>query len=567
MRSICLHLFEAANLLPEKTLFEFPETRWSQREGLTYRELASRSTAAAKVISSQADPGDRALLLFPTGTAFWEAFCGALMSKVIAVPLKVPNLYRSSEPIERVCRDSGATLLLTEAKTAEILRSHPELHPSVSRLRIVTPQQWRGESAEFQARSVTPDQIAFLQYTSGSTSFPKGVQVSHGNLMSNISFIQDRMRIEKGNEVAVTWLPHFHDMGLVGSYLTTLATHNTCICLPPEEFALKPATWLRRISTEKASISGGPDFAYRLCVDKIGDEEMDGIDLSSWRVAYIGAERVRSTTLERFAERFSKLGFRSSAFFPCYGLGEATLMATGGPAGREPMIKSISSKGLRENLVTPPLRADDVQLLVGNGTAVGESSIAIVDPNSGQALPDDSIGEVLLSGNSVTSGYFLKSELNEALFRDVFLAGSSRRFLRTGDLGFLSEGELFITGRMKELIILRGRNLSPEDLEQAVDCVHEMLQPRGCVAFSVDQDGTESLIIATELKRSTEPPPFDEITSMIRSRIVKLFGVNPTHILLLRPYSIPRTSSGKLRRLAVRDSYLQGTLKTCVDAG
>ena len=567
MTSICSILFDAATDCPDKSLFVFPETRWNSADRLTYQELATRSSAAARVVSRMARPGDRALLLFPTGAAFWEAFFGSLTSSVIAVPLKIPNLHRLSEHLEQVCRDCEPSVLLTNQKTADLLRTVAEIHPALSRLAVVTPDQWRCETPSSEVLPTNFHQTAFLQYTSGSTARPKGVQISHANLMANMTMIRDRMGIRTGADSTVSWLPHFHDMGLVGSYLTTLFTRNSCTCFPPEEFALRPATWLRSISTEQASICGGPDFAFRLCVDKVSEDEMDAVDLSSWRVAYVGAERIRSDTIRLFTERFSAWGFRSNSFFPCYGLGEATLMATGGPTGSGPVIRSVSSEALRANRIEGAASSRDEQLLVGSGHTFEGSSVLIVDQQTGAPLPDEAIGEIHLSGDSITRGYFRKEELNQHVFRDVSLHKTSRRFLRTGDLGFLSGGQLFVTGRIKELIILRGRNLYPEDVELIVDDAHEALQARGCVAFSVEQEGLESLIIAVELRRSAmKNPPQESIMSAIRLKVAHGFGVNPDKILLLRPFTIPRTSSGKPRRLAVRESYLNGTLATLNEA-
>ena len=561
MTSICSILFDAATDCPDKSLFVFPETRWNPADRLTYQQLATRSSAAASVISRLANPGDRALLLFPTGAAFWEAFFGALTCSVIAVPMKIPNLHRLSEHLEQVCRDCEPSLLLTDQKTADLLRTVAEIHPALSRLAVVTPDQWRFETPSSEGLQIDVHQTALLQYTSGSTAQPKGVQISHANLMANMRMISDRMGIRIGEDSTVTWLPHFHDMGLVGSYLTTLFTRNSCTCFPPEEFALRPATWLRSISTEQASICGGPDFAFRLCVDKVSEDEMDGVDLSSWRVAYIGAERIRSDTIQLFTERFSAWGFRSNSFFPCYGLGEATLMSTGGPAGSGPVIRSVSSQALRANRIEIAENFPDEQILAGSGHTFEGSRVMIVDPQTGALLPDEAIGEIHLSGDSITRGYFRKEELNQGLYRDLIVEGTLRRFLRTGDLGFLSDGQLFVTGRIKELIILRGRNLYPEDVERIVDDAHEALQSRGCVAFSIEQDGQESLIIAVELRRSAiKNPPRESIMSAIRSKVTHGFGVNPHNILLLRPSTIPRTSSGKPRRLAVRESFLNGTL-------
>lgn len=565
MKSCCSILAEAASEVPDKPLFVFPETRWRSEETLTYGELASRAGAAARTLSHDAHFGDRALLLFATGPAVWEALWGCLAAGVIAVPLKTPNLNRRSEQLEQVCRDCTPSVVMTDEETANLLTRRAEVHPYFSRLSVITPDQWRIERRELAPKRLTGDVTAYLQYTSGSTSRPKGVQISHGNLLANAELIRRGMEIRIFDDRGVTWLPHYHDMGLVGGYLETLFTKNTSWCLPPEEFALRPEHWLQLISKHSASICGGPDFAYRFCADRVKEKHLEGVDLSCWRVAYIGAERIRPETLQGFTERFSPYGFRDSAFFPCYGLAEATLMATGGPAEASPVVRRVSSSALLENRIAPPGSEADATTLAGSGKAFEESPIVILDPTTGRPVGDDHIGEVFVSGPAVTRGYFNRSELNNELFRDMIIDGRPERFLQTGDLGFLSEGELFITGRTKEMMIVRGRNLYPDDIERLTCEAHKALEPGGAVAFSVELAGQESLVIATEVRRSAvNMDVFEPVLAAIRHRIVEAFGVTPSEILLLRPATIPRTSSGKLRRLDVRRSYVDGSIRGLV---
>lgn len=561
MNSFCAILEEAATEVPDKPLFVFPESRWRRAESLTYRELASHCGAAARTIAEHADPGARALLLFPTGAAFWEAFMGCLAARVATVPLNIPNLNRSNEHLQEVCKDCTPSVLITNQKTADVLSSQADKHPNLSQLPVITPELWRSDRCEFAFESPHGSDIALLQYTSGSTARPKGVQVSHGNLLANLEMIRDRMGIRLFEDCGVTWLPHYHDMGLIGSYLATLFTKNTSWCLQPEEFVLQPERWLQLISEQRASVCGGPDFGYRLCVEKIQEEQLVGIDLSSWRVAYIGSERIRPETIQRFTEKFSRYGFLENAFFPCYGLSEATLLVTGGPAEALPVLRHISSSALMENRIEPPAAAGDCTSLVGSGQTFEGSKVVILEPGTNSILADDQIGEVLLSGPAVTGGYFNREVLNDQVFRDLLIDGRRVKFLQTGDLGFLSSGELFITGRTKELIIVRGRNLYPDDVEQRIGDTHEALAPGKAVAFSADLNGQESLIIAAELRRSAVKMASPEtVVAAIRVRVVEVFGVSPAEILLLRPASIPKTSSGKLKRVAVRDSYVDGSI-------
>ncbi|MEO2025951.1 MAG: fatty acyl-AMP ligase [Fuerstiella sp.] len=598
MKSICSLLEETATEFPDKPLFVFPVTRWLCEESLTYSDLVSRAGAAAGALTEHCDRGDRALLMFPTGAAFWEAFFGCLARGVIGVPLNIPSLNRPNDHLQKVCKDSTPSVLMTDKKTADLLVRRAEKHPYLSQLPVVTPEDWRDEPSPLTI--IVPDRndTAFLQYTSGSTARPKGVQVSHDNLMSNLKMIRDRMEIQVPEGTGVTWLPHYHDMGLIGSYLVPLYTRNTAVCLPPGEFAVQPARWLQLISEHKASVCGGPDFGFRFCAEKITDEQMEGVDLSSWRVAYIGAERIRPETIRRFTERFAPFGFRESAFFPCYGLGEVTLMATGGPATALPVTRRVSSSALMENRIEPPgekpdltvgssdgtehsgplssegqnavtedvgeqvaISNADCTILAGSGRTSAGCKVAIVDGESDRLLPDNRVGEVFLAGQSVTRGYYNSKELNEDAFRLLSVDGQRETFLRTGDLGFLSEGELFITGRIREIIIIRGRNLYPDDIEQHIDDAHEALAPGGSVAFSVDQHDQESLILVAELQRSAaRMVSHDAIFAPIRQRVIEAVGVNPAEILLMRPLSIPRTSSGKLKRVAARESYIDGTI-------
>jgi acyl-CoA synthetase (AMP-forming)/AMP-acid ligase II len=562
MRSFCAVLADTAAIIPDKPLFVFPETRWNTEDVLTYANLASRSAGVARVVKDLAKPGDRALLLCASGAAFWEAFMGCLASGIIAVPLKTPNLNRDSQQLLSFCRDCAPSIIFTDDKTAELLKKNEEQLDSLKQLPVVTPGCWRSEPTEL--RFLTPERhgTAYLQYTSGSTSTPKGVEISHENLFANIAIIRDRMGIREFEDSGVTWLPHYHDMGLVGSYLTTLFTKTTSWCFPPEEFAIRPARIVRTISDQRVTLFGGPDFTYRHCVEKISDEETVGLDLSSLRVAYVGAERIRAETLNQFSDKFLPFGFRRTAFFPCYGLGEATLMVTGGPPGADPMVRQLSSSLLMGNRIAPPASADDVIRLVGCGRTFAGSTVVVFDNKFGHVVGDDKIGEILVSGSSVTRGYFNRPDLNGEVFRELIVDGKPESFLRTGDLGFLADGELFVTGRLKEIIIVRGRNFSPEDIELRIADCHASLAPDGAVAFSVEIHGEESLVIAAELRRSSmKSVEIDNVSTAIRSRIVEAFGVNPAEILLMRTASLPRTSSGKPRRLTVRDNYLNQAIE------
>mgnify|MGYP003641463175 CR=1 FL=1 len=562
MTTLCTELYEAASQFANKPLFVFPATRWQAAESLTYGELVTRAAAASAVLSEYTSLGQRALLLFPTGAAFWEAFMGCLSAGVIAVPLHVPNLNRNSEQFASLCQDCDPAVLVVDDSVAEVLNKRRDQHPYFDGLPVVSPSQWRNQTAAPRFDATAQD-IAFLQYTSGSTSRPKGVQISHANLLSNLRFICERMQLDAQHDRAVTWLPHYHDMGLVGSYLGAMFARLTSWCIPPEEFVLRPLHWLQLMSDHKVTISGGPDFGYRHCLEKIRDEDLSGLDFSSWRVAFVGAEKVRSETLARFVKRFSGCGFRREAFFPCYGLGEATLMATGGPVDAAPVIKQVSTAALARQQITPPSSPDDETSLSGSGQCFDGSRVLIID-TAGEPLPDEQIGEVCLAGPSVTRGYFQRQDLNAEQFFELSLDGQSHRFLRTGDVGFLSAGELFITGRNSELMIVRGKNLHPEDIEERVCAADAAIAPSGVLVFSTEINGQEELIVSAELQRTAIRDISPEtVVAAIRYAVNLSFGVNPAEILLLRPATLPKTTSGKLRRLAFRQSYIDDEI-SCI---
>jgi acyl-CoA synthetase (AMP-forming)/AMP-acid ligase II len=559
--SLCSILEDYASELGSKPLFVFPETRWNGEDSLSYSDLAFRSASAARVFSANAKPTDRALLLFPTGASFWEAFFGCLRSRIMAVPLNVPNFHRNRHALEEICRDCKPSIVITDQNTSDLIARRADDHPTLCQLRVITPEEWRNEPAYIPSNDPAESSVAFLQYTSGSTARPKGIQISQENLLANLGMIQNRMNIRISGDTGVTWLPHYHDMGLVGGYLAPFFTKNTTWALPPEAFALNPSHWLQLISTHSASICGGPDFGYRYCVEKIRDDQLSDLDLRSWRVAFVGAERVRPETLSRFADKFGPHGFEYKSFFPCYGLGEATLMATGGPAGVGPTVRTMSSEGMRRGRIIPAASPEEATVLVSGGQTFDGCQVLIQDLESDVSLPDEQIGEICISGPATTPGYFHRDELNNELFCWQSFNGHTKRFLKTGDLGFLSDGELFITGRIKELIIIRGQNFSPEDLELQIEGAHEAMIPGGIVAFSVERDEEESLVIAVELHRNkmTEET-FPIIVSVIRNRVIQAFGVNPSDILLLRQATIPRTSSGKAMRLGLRGRYLDRTI-------
>jgi acyl-CoA synthetase (AMP-forming)/AMP-acid ligase II len=527
--------------------------------------------------------GERALLLYPAGLEFISAFFGCLYAGVIAAPLPPPNLgqpHRTLPRLRAIIANAQPSFVLT---TSAILANSADLFTQAPELRkmrwLATDKIADSLAQEWENLSVTTDTLALLQYTSGSTAEPKGVKISHGNLLHNSAYIS-RVFALSPDSVTVTWLPAFHDMGLTNGIIQPMYKGRPCYLMPAVSFLMRPARWLEAISRYKSTISGGPNFAYDLCVRGITAEQRETLDLSSWDVAYNGAEPVRSDTMKRFTEAFAPSGFRASAFHPCYGLAEATLLVTGGSLG-DKMFCRVQVPALEQNRI---LAADsqyrNSRILAGSGHALHDTRIVIVHPESLTACAPDEVGEIWISGPSVTKGYWNRSEDTERACRAYLKDNGEGPFLRTGDLGFLRDGELFVTGRLKDLIIISGRKLYPQDIELTVEQSHPALRPACSAAFSAEGAGGEQLIIAAEVEPRYQPGvsslsngkpralpsgrlPLDieTVVRSIRRAVAEEHDVRVHTVKLLRAGRIPRTTSGKVQRHACQATFLKGTLE------
>ncbi|HYG62721.1 MAG TPA: amino acid adenylation domain-containing protein, partial [Thermoanaerobaculia bacterium] len=517
---------------------------------LSYDGLQRRARTIAAVLARSVPRGERVLLLYPSGVELIAAFFGCLYAGVIAVPVQPPHGRRPDPRLGGVAADCRPRAVLTTAallvRREGIAGQVPEL---ASALWLDTGTVDEDEDA---GREPGPEEVAFLQYTSGSTGTPKGVVVTHANLLHNLEAIRRAFR-QTAESVVVGWLPLFHDMGLIGNVLQPCYVGCDCVLMPPAAFLQRPARWLRAIERFGGTTSGGPNFAYDLCVRALGPEEREGLDLSSWSVAFNGAEPVRAETLRRFAEAFAPCGFRREAFFPCYGLAEATLFVAGGPPDGEPGIGTFASGPLEAGTAVPAGDGAGREL-VSCGRASAEQRIVVVDADSGVPCPEGRVGEVWVAGPSVAAGYWGRPDESAATFR-ARLGGEA--FLRTGDLGFLAGGELFLTGRLKDLIILRGRNLYPQDLELTAERSHPALRAGGA-AFSVDGQGEERVVLALEVERHAGD--LGAVADAVRRAVADEHGVAVADVLLLRGGTVPKTSSGKIRRRECRARYLAGSL-------
>lgn len=535
-------------------------------ESITYRELDCRAQAVGAWLQSSGAVGERVLLLLPPGLEYVAAFFGCLYAGAVAVPAYPPRLNEKLHRLKMVTSDAQASFGITTSTVLSRLESvtaaERELGAfgwlAIDRLDITECAEWRDPD-------IHRDTLALIQYTSGSTTEPRGVMVSHGNLVDNSAIIHRRFGHSPRSK-GVIWLPPYHDMGLIGGLLQPLYGGFPVTLMSSTAFLMRPVRWLQAISRTRATTSGGPNFAYDLCTRKISREQRAGLDLSCWQVAFNGAEPVRSDTIERFTAAFAESGFRSEAFYPCYGLAEATLFVAGGPKASTPVACKVQLKALERHRVLAANGVGQEKKLLSCGKPASKFNVAIVDPERLTRCPPSHVGEIWVSGASITLGYWNRPQETDRTFRAYISGTGEGPFLRTGDLGFLLDGRLVVTGRLKELMILAGRNHYPQDIEWTVEHAHPLLKPGSCAAFSVDLDGEERLIVMAEVEphhrniireRSGGAMETDEIVQAIRGAVAEHYGLSVHDVCLRTPGSIPRTTSGKIQRNACRSWFLR----------
>ena len=550
---------------------------------LTYGELDRRARAIAATLARDHRPGDRALLLFPPGLEFVTAFFGALYAGLVAVPMYPPTpnrLERTLPRLLRVVENAQPPAVLTTTGMTAMAAPIAAFAPPLRDL------QWTAVDAvdssvadEWVPPPIDPDTIALIQYTSGSTSNPRGVVISHANLLLNIEQMRTIVNGERPERL-VSWLPLYHDMGLIGIVCANVAHGSQAILMSPLSFLRAPVNWLSAISKFGASTSVAPNFAYDLCARSVTDQQKQGLDLSGWSVALVGSDPIRAATLERFTAAFAPCGFRREAFFATYGLAESTLIVSASTAS--PQVIDVSKARLEQHrAVAPEGAADESQSLVCCGRAITPAHVTIVRDEDRTLCRDNEIGEIWLAGGSIASGYWDQPSETARCF-GAYLADGQGPYLRTGDLGFLRDGELYVTGRLKEIMIFYGRKLYPQDIEWTVETASRRIRP-GCTAvFSVEIDGQERLVVAAELEHrktddhatsraaggggsSAEAPDRGDrdpqrLRGTLREAVAAAHQIQIHDIVLLRIGALPKTSSGKLQRIASRQAYLEGTL-------
>ena len=531
----------------------------NEESRFTYEELESRACAIAAALKPRAAAGERALLFYSAGLEFIAAFWGCLYAGVVAAPVFPARLHRQIPRLLAIAADSEAKFVLTTAKIRRQAEDLFKRAPDLKKLQWLATDDLPAAPAEdWHASAANLETLAFLQYTSGSTSKPRGVMVTHGNLLHNLACLRDVFRFSP-ESVGVTWLPHYHDMGLIGGLLQPVYAGGEMVVMPPSSFLQRPIRWLAAVTRYRATTMVAPNFAYELCIEKISAEQRAPLDLASVKVALCGAEPVRPDTLAQFANTFGPCGFRQEAFRPAYGLAEATLIVSGHSIGGAPFTPSVLSEELQRNQIMLAEEGDaGSRVLVGCGGIAPDLKVAIVDPETLAPCAPDRVGEIWISGPSVARGYWRKPAETEQTF-GARLASGEGPYLRTGDLGFLDRGQLFVTGRLKDLIIIRGSNHYPQDLEHTVERSHRALRPACGAAFSIDVDGAEQLVLVQEVNDRASVS-HEDVVGAIRRALTESHEVHPDAVVLIGPRSIPRTSSGKIQRYACREAFLAGTL-------
>jgi len=561
----------------DRQLYVFLDEGGVDELPVTYAEFDRRARAIGAHLQSLGAAGERALLLYPPGLDYIAGFFGCLYAGVIAVPAYPPNPARLSRTLPRlqaIVGNARPKYALTTELIASLVEGVGEEAPELSAMHWLATDALPSESAEaWQPPAVGRDTLAFLQYTSGSTGAPKGVMVSHGNLLANLALITRGFEATP-DDSAVFWLPPYHDMGLIGGLLGPIYINALCVVMSPLAFLQRPLRWLEAISHYRVTISGGPNFAYDLCVRKATPEQVAALDLSSWKLAFNGAEPIRADTLERFAKTFAPAGFRPEAFYTCYGLAEATLFVAGGDRARAPQSLRVDPGALTQGRIVLAPQAD--YTLVSSGRPPPGLRLAIADPETRVRCAQDQVGEIWVAGPSIAQGYWERPDETAHTFRAALADDGDGPYLRTGDFGFLHEGELYVTGRLKDLIIVDGRNLYPQDIEATIEAAHPAIRAGATAVFSVDVNGEERVVATAEVERNfifaqkqnggaDAARARQELITAVRRAVAEQHDVRLHALVLLKTGHIPKTSSGKIQRHACRAGYLTGTLDVIED--
>lgn len=546
---------------PEKTAFIFLKNGEIEYQRLSYFLLDQYARNIAVFLQKQGLKGQRALLLYDTEYEFICAFFGCLYAEVIPVPLGWSRRKQSITKVKNIIQDASVKILLTSEPLLSTIRPLLAQDLQLNSLLCLATDTILSttEPSFWSIPEIDDNQIAFIQYTSGSTSDPKGVIVSHGNLIHNQQMIKASFGHSE-KTIFSSWLPLYHDMGLIGNVLQPLYLGILGVFMSPIAFIQKPLRWLQAISQYQATTSGAPNFAYDLCVQKFDPQQCIGLDLSSWEVAFNGSEPVRAETMRKFSKIYGEYGFKSEAFLPCYGMAETTLLAAAGDVREKPVSCFLDDQSLKNNrrsLVNNISTNKSAIEIVSCGHTWLNQKIAIVDPNTLIECEADQIGEIWVAGLSVAQGYWNNAVKSQQSFQ-ARLANHEETFLRTGDLGFLLNGEVYITGRIKDTIIINGENHYPQDIELTVSGCHPALASSIGAAFSVCVNDKERLVIVYEVNRKyIREVDYQHLLMLVRENVARQHSLSVYSCIFVKPSSILRTSSGKIKRQACRQLYLE----------
>jgi len=552
---------------PDKTAYIFLD--FLSGSGMDYREtsitngeLYTNARKIAERLERYNGCGERAIMLYPPGIDYIVAFYACLLAGIIAVPSYPPMSEKFLSQVKSIVADATPKFVLSVKTVSTHLK--PLMENCINLRDVVwfdTDGTDEKTGEEFDRRKYTPYSTAFLQYTSGATAHPRGVKVTHENLLHNLSLIE-RCFGHHADSCGVIWLPPYHDMGLIGGILQPLYAGFPVVLMSPLSFLKNPLRWLWAISNYKATTSGGPNFAYDLCIRKITPEQKNMLNLSSWDLAFNGAEPIKPDTLERFVRTFAECGFREESFYPCYGLAESTLIVTGGIKENLPKTCGFSKNDLLGNRVTELNESDEShKKYVGCGNALHKGEVIIVDTELSKECMQGKIGEIWVRSPSVAAGYW-NNELETARVFNACLADTGEGpYLRTGDLGFIHDEELFVAGRLKDVIIIRGENYYPQDIETVAEQSNHLLR-KGCgAAFTVGNDGETRIVLVQEVAHLEEKIQMDSVIQDIRQAVALYQGLYIDALALIQCYTIPKTTSGKIQRNECRTQYLSGTLE------
>jgi acyl-CoA synthetase (AMP-forming)/AMP-acid ligase II len=537
--------------------------RGSQEAVLTFAELERRAAGVAAQLAARLRQGERVLLVFPAGLDFMVAFLGCLMAGVIAVPMMVPRRASTHDSSAAIVADCQPPLAMTTADLAAVRPDVIQRYRDAGLDWLLLGDDAVASGAGAPIPPPGRDDVAFLQYTSGSTSSPKGVIVRHRNLLENLEMIRLALGSTRASTI-VSWVPLYHDMGLILNALHSLYIGALCVLMPPVNFIRRPLAWLQAIHTYRAEVTTAPNFAFDMCVSRFRAEQMADVDLSCWKLAMNAAEPVRADTMARFAATFAPYGFDARATYPAYGLAEATVMVSGGHRGGGPVLRSISRGAIQNYQIADPAGEKDARVVVGCGRSLAGERIAIVHPESRRRLAREHIGEVWVAGPNVAGGYWRNEEATTSVFGARIEGEDGEAWMRTGDLGFLdSDGELFITGRIKDIIIIRGMNHYPQDIEDSMQDSHPALRRHCGAAFTiVDEHNEERLILVQEVERTARHQiSIEDIAGCIREAVFNEHEIAIHKVVLIPPGAIPKTTSGKIQRSLTRKLWQEGRLE------